>query len=247
MKKNINEMIALVTGASEGLGRFLSKNFARSGIKVCGIDINGEKLESIEQEILSEGGVFEGFVSSVADYEKIEEIIGKVITKFNGIDILINNAAIGKWRVPLIDQSKDSIDKVIDTNIKGLIYVTKHVAKHMINKKSGFIFNISSTAGLRGNPNNIIYSTSKFAVNGFGEALSKQLISDGINVVTINPGGMGTTFWDKQDKIDVDKSNLLKEENIFDLISFILKQPENVFYKQVVVFPKYEFIKNWSK
>jgi 3-oxoacyl-[acyl-carrier protein] reductase len=245
MQKNIDEMSALVTGASEGLGRFLSKNFAKLGTKVCGIARNKKKLESLEQEILSVGGIFEGFISSVADYEKIEEIIGKVAKKYNGIDILVNNAAVGKWRVPLMDQNKDNIDEVINTNIKGLIYVTKHVAKHMIKKKRGFIFNISSTAGLRGNPKNIIYSTSKFAVNGFGEALSRQLLPDGINVVTINPGGIGTTFWDKQNSSDIYKSELLTEENIFNLISFILRQPENVFHKQVVVFPKYEFIKNW--
>ncbi|GEM_PF-3309039 len=240
-KKIFQKMTAIVTGASEGLGRATCIKFAENGIKVCGIARTREKLESLKEKITGSKGVFLPIPADITDYNKIKEVTEGVIDKWDKVDILVNNAGIGKWRVPLEEQTKESIDKVIDTNLKGLIYITKFVVSHMINTKSGYIFNISSTVGLgRGNPGNLIYSSTKNAVTGFSDGLAKYLMPHNIYATTLNPGGMNTPFWQKAGKGEDKGSDKIDPDSIAELMLYILRQPKELLIKQVIMMPTSE-------
>ncbi len=248
-RTSLKDKTMIVTGASEGLGRYLCAYFAGMGVKVLGIARNKEKLEDLKKEAVDNGGTIETFAASVIDYDKMKEAVDSAAARWGKIDILINNAGVGKWPGSIADQTEETIDAVVDTNLKGLIYMTNLVAPHMIEKKDGYMFNISSTAGLKGSGGYAIYGCTKAAVNNFSEGVAKELINHNIHVVTLCPGGIDTEWWDKWKKKGKPKKSdvevLLDREDMAELIEFIMAQPKRAFYKQVILPPTSEYIKYW--
>ncbi len=245
----LNDKTMVVTGASGGLGRYLCTYFAKLGVRVFAIARNEEKLKDLKKEVTDNGGIIETFAASVADYDKMKEAVNSVIGKWGKIDILVNNAGIGRWPGSIADQTKETIDAVMDTNLKGLIYMTNLAAPHMIEKKDGYMFNISSTAGLNGSGGYAVYGASKFGVNGFSEGVAKELINHNVHVTTLCPGGINTEWWDKWKSEGKEKKSdrevLLEREDLAALMEFILSQPRRAFYKQIILPPTSEYIKYW--
>ena len=244
---DLKEKTAIVTGASEGLGRYLCTYFAGLGIKVLAIARNEEKLKALKDEAEEKGGTIETFAGSVNDYDRMKEAVNNVLKLWGKIDILVNNAGVGKWPGPIADQTKETIDAVVDTNFKGLIYMTNIIAPYMIEKKDGYMFNISSTAGLGAHGGYAVYGSTKAGVNGFSAGVGKELIKYNIHVVTLCPGGINTEWWDKWKRKEdrpkkSDVEELLEAKDIAELIKFILEQPKRIFYRQVIIPPSSEVI-----
>ena len=184
--------VALVTGASRGIGRAIALKLAADGAKVA-INFAGNvaKAEEVKAEIEALGSEAILVQGSVADFETVAEIVKKVIETFGKIDILVNNAGITRDNL-LLKMSEKDFDEVIATNLKGVFNCTKAVTKLMMKQRSGRIVNMSSVVGLTGNISQANYSAAKAGIIGFTKSTAKELASRGVTVNAIAPGFIST-------------------------------------------------------
>ena len=180
--------VALVTGASRGIGRAIALRLAAEGCYVV-INYNGskEKAEEVQQEILQAGGQAHIYQCNVADFQACGEMFKDTISKMGHLDILVNNAGITKDGL-LMGMSEEDFSKVVDTNLKGTFYCIRHAARTMIKQKKGRIINLSSIVGISGNAGQANYAASKAGVIGLTKSAAKELASRGITVNAIAPG-----------------------------------------------------------
>ena len=180
--------VALVTGASRGIGRAIALRLAAEGCYVV-INYNGskEKAEEVQQEILQAGGQAHIYQCNVADFQACVEMFKDTISKMGHLDILVNNAGITKDGL-LMGMSEEDFSKVVDTNLKGTFYCIRHAARTMIKQKKGRIINLSSIVGISGNAGQANYAASKAGVIGLTKSAAKELASRGITVNAIAPG-----------------------------------------------------------
>ena len=180
--------VALVTGASRGIGRAIAIRLAAEGCYVV-INYNGskEKAEEVQQEILQAGGQAHIYQCNVADFQACGEMFKDTISKMGHLDILVNNAGITKDGL-LMGMSEEDFSKVVDTNLKGTFYCIRHAARTMIKQKKGRIINLSSIVGISGNAGQANYAASKAGVIGLTKSAAKELASRGITVNAIAPG-----------------------------------------------------------
>ena len=180
--------VALVTGASRGIGRAIALRLAAEGCYVV-INYNGSKenAEEVQQEILQAGGQAHIYQCNVADFQACGEMFKDTISKMGHLDILVNNAGITKDGL-LMGMSEEDFSKVLDTNLKGTFYCIRHAARTMIKQKKGRIINLSSIVGVSGNAGQANYAASKAGVIGLTKSAAKELASRGITVNAIAPG-----------------------------------------------------------
>jgi len=238
------DRVMLITGASSGLGENLVKHFTGQGWHVAALARNSSKLTKV---CGSAGPLAHAYACDVSDRAAVEATIGQVLKTHHHIDVCINNAAVahdGKpfWELPISD-----IDKLVDVNLKGAMYVTHLVVKDMVKRNSGFIIAVSSVAGTRGIPNESCYVASKHGLNGFMDTLANDLQKTNVRVSTICPGGIDTPWWRDDHPYGEDKTHsagttnhLIQTQELVDLIEFQIKQPVNRVFKRVVMFPKTE-------
>ncbi len=192
----LNGKIAVVTGASRGIGRQIALTMAKEGATVI-VNYNGSaaKAEDVVKEICEAGGQAEAVQCNVSDYAKAEEFLKYVIGKYKRIDILVNNAGITKDNL-LMKMSEEEFDSVIDINLKGAFNCVKHVSRQMLKQKGGRIINISSVSGVMGNAGQANYCASKAGVIGLTKSVARELGSRGITVNAIAPGFIETEMTD---------------------------------------------------
>ena len=184
--------VALVTGASRGIGRAIAVRLASEGAKVA-INYAGNtaKAEEVKAEIEKNGGEAILVQADISSTEAVDAMVEKVVEAFGQIDILVNNAGI--TRDGLLMRMKDEdFDAVINTNLKGVFYCTKAVSKLMMKKRSGRIINMASVVGLMGNAGQANYAAAKAGVIGFSKSAAKELAARGINVNVVAPGFIAT-------------------------------------------------------
>ena len=192
---HIKDKVVIVTGASSGIGEATARAFGREGAKVVLAARRLERLQVIAQEIdaLGTGAQTLAVHTDLSNLADIQFMIAQTLEKFGRIDVLVNNAGIGRlnWLEKL-----DPIDiqTQIDVNVMGLIHVTRLALPTMIQQRSGSIINMCSISGLVATPTYSIYAASKHAVHGFSEALRREVKPWGINVSLIYPGGVATEF-----------------------------------------------------
>ena len=189
---NLKDKVAVVTGASRGIGRAIAQKLASQGAIVV-INYNGSQKEAerTQEEIMQAGGKAICMRWNVADASECEEAVKKIIDKYDKIDILVNNAGIVKDNL-LVRVKDEDFDAVTDVNLKGSFYMMKHVSKIMLRKKSGRIVNISSIVALTGNIGQSSYAASKAGVIALTKTASKELALRGITVNTVAPGFIET-------------------------------------------------------
>ena len=188
--------VALVTGASRGIGKAIACKLAREGAKVI-INYNGskEKAEAVKSEIEAAGGQAEVYQCDVSDYTACETFIQTVIKEEGSLDILVNNAGITKDCL-LMKMSEEDFDKVLDTNLKGAFNTIRFASRQMLRQKGGRIINMSSVVGVSGNAGQANYAASKAGVIGLTKAAARELASRGITVNAIAPGFIETDMTD---------------------------------------------------
>ena len=184
--------VAIVTGASRGIGRAVAIALAKAGALVAvNYAGNVKAAEEVQQIITQAGGKAILVQGDVAQAEVVDEMMKTVMDEFGRIDILVNNAGI--TRDGLLMRMKESDwDAVIDTNLKGIFHCTKAAAKHMMKARSGRIINMTSVVGLIGNAGQTNYAAAKAGVTGFSKSAAKELASRGITVNMVAPGFIDT-------------------------------------------------------
>lgn len=192
----LTDKIALVTGASRGIGKEIAKTLARDGATVI-VNYNGSaaRAEETVAEILADGGKAEAVQCDVSDFAKSGELMDHVIKTYGKLDILVNNAGITRDGL-LMKMSEADFDSVINTNLKGAFNCMQHVARQMIKQKGGRIINIASVVGVMGNAGQVNYAASKAGIIGMTKSAAREMASRGITVNAIAPGFIVTEMTD---------------------------------------------------
>ncbi|HEX9651484.1 MAG TPA: SDR family oxidoreductase [Cyclobacteriaceae bacterium] len=182
----MKDKVVIITGGSSGIGKALAEIFGSKGSKIVITGRNSDALSKVVFELEKKGIEILGVHSDVSKWEDNVAMVDQTLTRFEQIDVLINNAGIN-MRALFSDVDLEVIKKVMDINFYGTIYATKACLPHIL-KNKGSILGISSIAGYRGLPGKTAYSTSKFAMQGFLEVLRTELLYTGVNVMTVCPG-----------------------------------------------------------
>jgi len=238
---NLKGEVALVTGASRGIGKAIALELAQQGAKVA-VNYMGskEKAEAVVQAIVAAGGEALAVKADVASVEEVSEMIKLVENELGQISVLVNNAGITRDNL-LMRMKEEDWDKVLETNLKGVFNCTKSVIRGMMKQKKGKIINITSVVGLTGNAGQSNYAAAKSGVIGFTKSMALELASRGIQVNGVAPGFITT---DMTDKLSEDiKEQLLariplqrlgKPEDVAGVVSFLASPQADYITGQII-------------
>tara|TARA_Y100000748_G_C15410382_1_gene455180 strand:+ start:238 stop:984 length:747 start_codon:yes stop_codon:yes gene_type:complete len=193
---DLNNKIAVVTGASQGIGKTIALELSKTGAFVYCISRNIKAIDSVVDSILTEGGKSASYACDISDSDNFNEIVKKIIKRHNKIDILVNNAGVTNDSL-LMRMSNKQWDQVIDTNLKGAFNCTKSIVRYMMKNKFGRIINITSIVGLTGNAGQANYAASKAGLIGMTKSIAKEVASRGITANCIAPGWIKTSMTEK--------------------------------------------------
>jgi len=189
--KFLTDKVALVTGASRGLGKAIALALAAEGASIAAVARSEEALKETLEAIRAAGGVAEPYAFDVADGAAVEAAVEKIAARFQHIDILVNNAGVTRDGLLMRMKSEDW-DAVLDTNLKGAFHLTKPVGRLMVKQRAGRIINISSVIGLMGNAGQANYAASKAGLIGFSKSVAREFASRGITCNVVCPGFIET-------------------------------------------------------
>lgn len=229
---NLQSKIAIVTGASSGIGAEFSKILVEAETKVFGLARSETKLEEIHQKL---GNLFVPVPLDITDYTSINTWIASTFNE-KSPDILINNAGIGIFN-NVDELSIDDWHTMMNVNLSGVFYLTRLVVPLMKqNTNVCHIVNIASVAGLMGNPSISGYNATKFGLRGFSEALFKELRFDGIKVSCFFPGSISTSFFDDIDSVNLHE-NMMHPIDIASTLKYVLETPDNFLINEITMRP----------
>jgi 3-oxoacyl-[acyl-carrier protein] reductase len=189
--KYLENNVALVTGASRGLGKSIALALAEAGATIAAVARSEDALKETLKAIRASGGMAEPFPGDVSDGAAMDAIVEKIATRFTHIDILVNNAGVTRDGL-LARMTSEAWDAVINTNLKGAFNLTRTVGRLMVRQRSGRIINISSVIGLMGNAGQANYAASKAGLIGFSKSVAREFASRGITCNVVCPGFIET-------------------------------------------------------
>lgn len=219
--------VALITGASAGIGRAAALALASEGADLVVTARRAERLEGLAAEAAKFGVKTVCVPGDLTEEATSKAVVDAAMTAFGRIDILIANAGVGNYK-DLVDSSVDEYDAMMDGNMKTSWLITRHTVPVMIAQKDGLILLVSSMAGVYGFAGEATYCATKFAQVGFAQGLDKELLPHGIKVGTINPGGVKTEFAIGKGRTEesVEESGMLAAEDVAAAILFAATQPK---------------------
>lgn len=242
---SLKSKTVLITGASSGIGKACAYAFAKEGANIIIGARRVERLEKIKNEIEDKYSVKVLAIKlDVTNREEVVTSIAGLNDEWKNIDILINNAGLGRGLNKLYEDNPEGWDEMIDTNIKGLLIVTKEVVKGMIERKDGHVINIGSIAGHQAYPGGSVYCATKHAVRAITESLRMETLEHKIRVSTVDPGMVETEFSDVRFYGDKEKAkNVYKGlepltgDDIAETVLFCATRPKHVNINEIIVMP----------
>lgn len=237
--------IVMITGATAGFGKATAIQFARNGYDIIITGRRKDRLDSLEQELLSSGNIRVLSLNfDVRNREEVAEVISNLPEEWKAIEILVNNAGLAVGMDHIDAGNIDDWERMIDTNIKGLLYVTRAVSPLMVARNRGHIFNIGSIAGKENYEYGNVYCASKAAVDSLSRSMRIDLLKNNIKVTNIAPGMAETEFSIVRFKGDKNKADSvykgiqpLTGKDIADVIYFCATLPEHVCINDLIITP----------
>jgi len=240
---SLRARVALVTGASKGIGRATALRLAQDGANMVIAATSNDLLEKVKGELEGLGAESIAVRCDVTHLSECEDLVQQALNRFGHIDILVNNAGVG-FSGKIVDSDPKEAEQMVKVNILGVYYMTRLVLPSMIEQGRGDIVNIGSVAGLKYSPNFAIYSATKFAVRAFSEALRNEVQRYNIRVTLVHPGMTKTAFFDSFTKggspVPVDKGEILRPEHIADAIHLALTRPDGCALNEMTVRPTWQ-------
>lgn len=239
----IRGMLAFITGASAGIGLAVARRFASEGANLALWARREDRLEAIAQELERDHGVrvsCDGV--DVRDRAAVNEAAARMLAVVGTPDILLNNAGLAAGYSKTQDGNPDDWDRMIDTNVKGLLYVTRAILPAMVARDTGHVVNLGSLAGLQVYPMGNVYNASKFAVRALTEAINLDVLGTRIRVSGIEPGHVRSEFAEVRFAGDTQRAEKVYEgftpltpDDVADVIAYVVNAPENVNILDVVM------------
>jgi len=235
----------MITGATSGFGKAIAKKFAKNEYSLIITGRRKELLDELESDLHSSGKLnVLSLCFDVRKKEEVESVIASLPEEWKKIDILVNNAGLAVGLSHIQDGDTDDWDRMIDTNVKGLLYVTRAVAPLMVARNKGHIFNIGSIAGKETYENGNVYCASKFAVDALSKSMRIDMLKNNIKVTLIAPGMAETEFSLVRFKGDEEKAknvykgiDALTADDIADVIYYCATLPDHVCINELVITP----------
>ncbi len=241
---SIQNQIVLITGASSGIGAACAKIFAGAGARLILAARRWERLQQLEQTLAVPSQQIHLLQLDVRDRTAVESAISSLPPNWSDIDILINNAGLSRGLEKVYEAEIQNWEEMIDTNIKGLLYLTRTVVPGMVSRGSGHVVNIGSIAGHQTYPGGSVYCATKAAVKSISEGLKQDLLGTPVRVTSVDPGMVETEFSEVRFHGDRERAEKvyqgvtpLTPDDIADVIFFCATRPSHVNINEVVLMP----------
>lgn len=236
--------IALITGATSGIGKATATKLAEIGYDLIITGRRGDRLTAFENELKTKGIKVLALQFDVRNPEEVHQAITRIPETWQNIEILVNNAGLAVGTSPIQEGVLDDWERMIDTNVKGLLYITREVAPLMIKKQKGHIVNIASVAGKEVYPGGNVYCATKHAVDALSKAMRIDMLKHNIKVTNIAPGMVETEFSIVRYKGDAQAADNvyngitpLTGEDIADTIIFAVTRPGHICLNDIQIMP----------
>lgn len=241
--ESLKNKVVLITGASSGIGKACAFAFAKAGANLILAARRLNRLNEMAELLMNENNIKVLTVEiDVRNYENVKKLFSNLPKEWEKIDILINNAGLAKGFSVFYEGEIDHWEEMIDTNIKGLLYVTRLILPAMVEKKSGHIINIGSTAGHEVYRNGNVYCATKYAVNALTQSIRLDVLDKNIKVSTVDPGMVRTEFSDVRFSGDKEKVEKVYEgviplsaEDVAETVLFCATRPPHVNINEVIL------------
>ncbi|MFF9563832.1 SDR family NAD(P)-dependent oxidoreductase [Leifsonia sp. NPDC014704] len=247
MSNALTGTVALVTGASSGIGAATARKLAAEGAAVVLVARRGERLEQVVEQIESQGGVARAVVADITSRAGADSAVEQAVAAFGRLDVLVNNA--GAMLVgPFADAPEGEWERMVDVNILGLLYMSRAALPHLVRaasdapRRTADLVNISSSAGRVARPGTAVYNLTKFGVNGFTEALRQEMQAQRVRVSVVEPGNVDTelashTREELRAGVEAQTGTIerLKPEDIADAVAYIVTSDRRVAVNEVFV------------
>lgn len=243
-EQSLSERTALVTGASSGIGEACARAFAGAGARVALCARRRDRVEALAAELRAQGAEAHAFALDVRDAAAVTAALAALPAAFRAPDLLLNNAGLSRGLEPLQEGSLEDWHEMLDTNVKGLLHVTRAVVPGMIARGRGQVINIGSIAGRETYPKGAVYCASKHAVDAITRGLRMDLLGTGVTVSTVDPGLVNTEFGTVRfhgDRARADAAYAgmqpLSGEDVAATVLWIASQPPHRVVAEVLLFP----------
>jgi len=235
-ERPLRDKVALITGASSGLGRAFARTLAGAGAKVFLVARREEKLREVTREIAEAGGEAAYHVLDVRVVPALYDAVDVLLARYRRLDILINNAGLG-YRAPLLESKRSEIAAMLETDLAAAIYLTQACLNALLRSAPSDIVNVSSIAGLEGFAEGTVYCAAKAGLVGFTRALAAELKPANIRVTAICPGSVDTEFFERF-RSTLERPQRLTTDDIVRALMCVLTSPPNVLHGEVVLRPR---------
>jgi 3-oxoacyl-[acyl-carrier protein] reductase len=224
---SLKDKVVVITGASAGFGRATAEMFAKEGAKLVLTARRSDRLQEVVDSCNKMGADAVFYAGDAQDETTARNTVQLAIDKFGKIDVLINNAGIGRY-LPLLESTMEDYDLIMNTNVRSAFAFTRYTIPHMLKEHKGQVIMVSSAAGVYGYPNETIYSSSKFALRGFAQSLDKEFRQEGIKSCAFCPGAGITEFAIGHGRTteEMAESGMLTAEDVANALLFICTQSD---------------------
>ncbi len=236
IEKPLSGRVALITGASSGLGRAFAVALARAGASVFLVARREEKLREAVAEIAAHGGEAAYHVADVRNVPALYDLVDVLLARYKMLHVLVNNAGLG-WRAPLQDLQRSEIGEMIETNLAAPIYLTQAALDALKRNAPSDVVNIASTAGIQGYAEGTAYCAAKHGVIGFSRALAEELRPDRVRVTALCSGSTDTEFYDRF-RPTTEREKMLRPEEVAATLLHVLTSPAHILFGEVVLRPR---------